>query len=483
MESPPTEALERLFTTWSGRQPEEVIALPLSGSDRRYYRLVGHGRQAIGVLNPHAQENSTFVQFSRHFRQHGVPVPEIYAVDAASDTYLQEDLGNTSLLELLQKNRVGNEVSPEALALYRQALEQLVRMQVVAAKDLDFSLCFPRRAFDRQSMHWDLNYFKYFFLKLSGVAFDEQALEVDFQRLAAYLMDTGTDYFMFRDFQARNIMVRDGKPWFIDYQGGRQGALQYDLASLLFQAKANLPHAVREQLLDHYLDALEREQPVDRRAFREYYLGYVLIRTLQVLGAYGFRGFFERKQHFLDSIPFALNNLSWLQREARLPIDLPELYRVMAALPEAPRLAHLSKSWPEANQLTVRVHSFSYKKGIPQDPSGNGGGFVFDCRGLHNPGRYAPYKKLTGRDQPVIDFLRTQSEIEPFLQNVFQTVFPSIENYLDRGFSHLMVSFGCTGGQHRSVYSADRFAQEVRRKYGVTVELSHIEQEAKGWIN
>lgn len=484
MESTPNDLLEQLFSKWSGSSPGETTALPRSGSDRRYFRMKNGQHKAIAVINPHPQENDTFIRFSRHFKSYGLPVPEIYAENTAANAYLQEDLGNTSLLQLLLSNRQGEGIPTEVKTVYKRALEQLVRMQVVASRDLDFGLCFPREAFDQQSMRWDLNYFKYFFLKLSGTSFDEQALETDFEKLSTYLMGTQTDFFMFRDFQARNIMVKDGEPYFIDYQGGRRGALQYDLASLLYQAKAALPQVVREELVDHYLDALEKEIEIDRQAFREYFYGYVLIRTLQVLGAYGFRGFFERKSHFLESIPFALQNLAWIRANVQLPVDLPELNRVMDVLPNSPRLQSLRKQWEQPEKLTLRVASFSYKKGgIPQDPSGNGGGFVFDCRGLHNPGRYAPYKKLTGRDQPVIDFLLSESEIEAFLQNVYQTVSPAIENYLDRGFDSLMVSFGCTGGQHRSVYSADQFAAYVGKRYGVNVELSHIEQEAKGWIN
>lgn len=485
MEVENTAILEELFLKWAGVDAEAVEALPKAGSDRRYFRLQGGDKSAIGALSPDHKENAAFLSFSKHFHQLGLPVPEIYATAQEAGAYLQEDLGSEALLTQLIRSRKngGDHFPAEIRKIYERALEELARMQVVGGKGLDYSRCIPRDTFDKQAMLWDLNYFKYFFLKLSALPFDEQALEDDFHSLADWLLQTDTSHFMFRDFQARNIMVKDGKPYFIDYQGGRRGALQYDLASLLYQAKADLPHAARMDLIDHYLDALEQLVSVDRKSFKEHFFGYLLIRTLQVLGAYGFRGFVERRPHFLESIPFALNNLAWIRKNVSLPVALPTLEPLLDELPDSPKLAHLKKSWPEAKGLTVRVHSFSFKAGIPADPSGNGGGFVFDCRGLHNPGRYQPYKKQTGRDQPVIDFLLAKSRVSAFFEDAKATVSPTVERYLERGFSHLMIGFGCTGGQHRSVYCADRMAEYLEKQYGVNVVLEHIEQEKKNWIN
>ncbi|HHG83838.1 MAG TPA: phosphotransferase enzyme family protein, partial [Bacteroidetes bacterium] len=403
------EHLQALFRTWAGAPASTIETIPQAGSDRQYWRLSNSNQCAIGAYNPDSRENDAFISFSKHFLAQNLPVPEIYAEDRDHHIYLQRDLGNTPLLSRLIALRENSEFPPVAIALYQKALTQLAHLQIEGGKALDYSKCYPRAAFDQQSMHWDLNYFKYYFLKLAHIPFDEQGLENDFQTLINYLLSTDTDHFMFRDFQARNIMLIDDEPWFIDYQGGRKGALQYDVASLLYQAKANLPHAIREQLLDHYLDTVSKLIPLDRAHFRTHYYAYVLIRTLQVLGAYGFRGFYERRPHFLESIPFALQNLQWLLENANLPIKLPELWPVLHSLSQAESLTTLSHKWDQPNKLTIRVQSFSYKKALPSDPSGNGGGFLFDCRALHNPGRYQPYKKLTGRDQPVIDFLLANS--------------------------------------------------------------------------
>ncbi|MEM7039972.1 MAG: RNase adapter RapZ, partial [Bacteroidota bacterium] len=437
-----------LFEDLTCEKAQEVTALPRSGSDRQYYRLTSKTGPLIGVYNPHFKENDAFITFSSVFNMHGVPVPEVHRISEDGLYYIQDDLGNETLLQRLQARRTGLEIPQDVLELYQKSLTHLAHMQTKGMEDFDYAeFCFPRAAFDKQSMMWDLNYFKYYFLKLAQVPFDEQALEDDFHTFSNYLLSTDTDHFMFRDFQARNIMLVDDKPYFIDFQGGRKGALQYDLASLLWQARAAIPQETRKALLAHYLDALSTHIEVERGKFEEYYYGYVLIRTIQVLGAYGFRGIFERKPHFLASIPHALRNLQWLLDNARPPVVLPELLRVLEALPQAEALQKYQRDWGENPSLTVRVQSFSYKAGLPEDPSGNGGGFVFDCRAIHNPGRYQPYKTQTGRDQPVKDFLVQNSRIETFIQDVLSIVEPSVERYIERGFSHLMVSFGCTGGR------------------------------------
>lgn len=474
--------LANLFEQWSGESPYLVLPLAPSGSQRVYYRLQSQSKTAIGAFNPNRKENHAFIYFSRHFKSKGLPVPEIYAEDLEKDVYLQEDLGSTTLYSyLLQK---GDYFPDYLVQIYRKAVEQLARLQIEGGKELDYSHCYPRQAFDRQSMMWDFNTFKYYFLRLAYIQFDEQALEEDFQRLADFLLEADSNFFMFRDFQTRNIMIKSGEPYFIDYQGGRKGALQYDLASLLYQAKAGMPEDIRQELLEHYMHTAGQLVDINREAFIQYYYGYVLIRSIQTFGTYGFRGLYERKEHFLESIPFALRNVKWILENGNLPVEMPELSRAMFALIHSKRFEPFDKIKGTSSLLTVAIQSFSYgNTGIPEDTSGNGGGFVFDCRSIHNPGRYEPYKKLTGRDEPVINFLKHHSHMEDFLNNVFRLVDKAVEDYIERSFTHLSVNFGCTGGQHRSVYAADALAKHLKDKYGVKVVLHHVEQERKNWQN
>ncbi len=474
--------LSELYEQWAGESPTLILPLAPSGSNRIYYRLQSASRSAIGTFGPDRKENEAFLAFSRHFKSKGLPVPEIYAENLKQHIYLQEDLGSTTLYSyLLQKD----DYFPDYLIqIYKKVVEQLARLQIEGGKDLDYSVCYPREAFDKQSMMWDFNYFKYYFLKIAGAGFDEQALEDDFHTLGDYLLTADSGFFMFRDFQTRNIMVRGGDPFFIDYQGGRRGALQYDLASLLYQAKANIPEDIRLELLNHYLDVVDDLIEVDRDKFIEFYYGYVLMRSIQVLGAYGFRGLYERKEYFVKSIPFALRNIRWVLDNVEFPVDLPELSRSLRHIIDSKRFEPFDRIKGASSLLTVHVNSFSYKLGgIPADPSGNGGGFVFDCRFIHNPGRYETYKKMTGRDEAVINFLRHHSTMDAFLNNVFRIVDNAVEDYIDRSFTHLQINFGCTGGQHRSVYAADVIARHLKEKYGVKVELHHIEQEKKDWRN
>ena len=390
------------------------------------------------------------------------------------DCYLQEDLGNTTLFDFINTTRENEGFSSEIVNEYKKVLRELPRIQLVAGKDIDYSVCYPREAFDKQSMMWDLNYFKYYFLKLAKIPFDEQALEDDFQAFSNYLLAVDNNAFLYRDFQSRNVMLKDGKVYFIDYQGGRKGALQYDLASLLYDAKANIPEAEREELLEFYLEELSKYKLIDREKFKSLFGGYVLIRIMQAMGAYGFRGFYEKKEHFLKSIPFALKNLETLLAKNTIQVKLPELFKVLKAVTESVFLKTIS---PSNDRLTVRISSFSYKKGIPNDPSGNGGGFVFDCRAIHNPGRYEEFKHLTGKDPQVQKFLEEKSTMADFMSSVLILVKQSVEVYISRGFSHLCVNFGCTGGQHRSVYAAEKLAEYLRNNYPVTVVLQHIEQD------
>jgi len=339
---------------------------------------------------------------------------------------------------------------------------------------LNYKKCYPRASFDRQSIAWDLNYFKYYFLRLAGIPFNEQALEDDFSRLTKFLLTAPHDYFLYRDFQSRNVMLRDGQPFFVDYQGGRKGALQYDIASLLYDAKADLPPELRQQLLNHYLDTLTGFIDLDREAFLRHYNTYVYVRIMQALGAYGFRGFYERKVHFLQSVPYALKNVRWLLHNVTLPIALPTL---MDAFNSMLRSEKLQGAAPGTETLTVRIFSFSFHRGWPKDETGNGGGFVFDGRSLPNPGREERFKALTGRDAPVIDYLNQQESAHQFLANVTSLVDASVSSYQRRGFKDLMVSLGCTGGQHRSVYLAEQLAKHLRGRSGIEVIVHHRELE------
>lgn len=449
----------------------------LGGSGRKIIRLAARKLTAVGVLYGVREENRAFLEFSRHFRSHGLPVPEIYEENLDQGAYLEEDLGDTTLFEFLLKNRTGESVAPQAVEAYRKVVEVLPRFQVEASRDLDYGFCYPCASFDRQSITWDLNYFKYYFLRLAGIPFSEQALEDDFSRLTDFLLSAPRDYFLYRDFQSRNVMLRDGKPYFVDYQGGRKGALQYDIASLLFDAKADLPPALRQQLLDHYLDTLAGYIKLDREAFLRHYYAYVYVRIMQALGAYGFRGFYERKTHFLQSVPYALKNLRWLLHHADVPVELPTLMGAFTSMLASEKLLSLAR---DSENLIVRVFSFSFHRELPRDDTGNGGGFIFDGRSLPNPGREERFKSLTGKDTPVIDYLNQQESVHQFLASVLSLVDASISSYQQRGFKNLMISFGCTGGQHRSVYLAEQLAKRLRAKNGVEVVVRHLELERQG---
>jgi aminoglycoside/choline kinase family phosphotransferase len=446
----------------------------LGGSGRRIIRLAGGGISAIGILYDVREENAAFLEFSRHFRQHGLPVPEIYAQDLDQGAYLEEDLGDTSLFEFLSQHRAGDRIEPSAVEAYRKVIATLPRFQIEAGRDLNYKICYPRGSFDRQSISWDLNYFKYYFLRLAGIPFSEQALEDDFSRLTKFLLSAGRDYFLYRDFQSRNIMLRDGQPFFLDYQGGRKGALQYDVASLLYDAKADLPPELRHQLLDHYLDTLAGFVDVKRETFLHHYYAYVYIRIMQALGAYGFRGFYERKAHFLQSVPYALKNLRWLLHNVTLPIALPTLTAAFHSMLASEKLQELAS---DADNLVIRIFSFSFHRGIPEDTSGNGGGHVFDGRWLPNPGREEEFKALTGKDTPVVEYLNQDESAQRCLSLAMSMVDEHVRVWQKRRFKHLMLSFGCTGGQHRSVYLAEEVAKRLRGRDGIEVILVHRELE------
>ena len=434
------ELFEQHFHTAAARiQP---LQGQLGGSGRNIIRLTSDKVSAIGILYDVREENVAFLEFSRHFRRHGLPVPEIYAEDLNQGAYLEEDLGDTTLFEFLSQNRAGENIAPQAVEAYRKVVAELPRFQIEAGRDLNYKVCYPRGSFDRQSISWDLNYFKYYFLRLAGIPFNEQALEDDFDCLTNFLLSANCDYFLYRDFQSRNIMLQDGQPFFLDYQGGRKGALQYDIASLLYDAKADLPPELRQQLLDLYIEKVGAFAELDRETFLHHYYSYVYVRILQALGAYGFRGFYERKAHFLQSVPYALKNLRWLLHNVTLPIALPTLMEAFNSMLASEKL----QAWPprrtigsgdgqhqpylgesagfgvRAASLTVRIWSFSFHRGKPKDESGHGGGFVFDGRDLPNPGREERFKALTGKDAPVIDYLNQQESVHQFLASVMSLV-------------------------------------------------------------
>lgn len=473
------EVLREMFERHFAVSADHVRPLQgeLGGSGRLIVRLVSGDDRAIGILYPVREENAAFLEFSKHFRSHGLPVPEIYEQDLSRGAYLEEDLGDTTLFEFLAKHRTEAAIGPEAMEAYRKTVAVLPRFQVEAGRDLNYKLAYPRGSFDRQSIAWDLNYFKYYFLRLAGVPFSEQALENDFGRLTKFLLTAPHDYFLYRDFQSRNVMLRQGEPWFVDYQGGRRGALQYDIASLLFDAKADLPPSARQELLDCYLECLAGYVAVDREAFLRHYYAYVYVRILQALGAYGFRGFYERRPHFLQSVPFALKNLRWLRENAALPIALPALLEALDRIGDSEKLRSGLKA---GKTLTVRIASFSFHRQAPVDESGNGGGFVFDGRSLPNPGREERFRDLTGKDAPVIEYLQREPGVHQFLAGVEALVDQSVRSYQARGFENLMVSFGCTGGQHRSVYLAEELANHLRAMNGLDVQVRHIELEKMG---
>lgn len=463
------EQLKKLYTDFVGETPKQVFPLTQAGSNRQYFRLTGP-QTLVGVYGTSVEENQAFLYLSNHFKSKGLPVPTVYAISEDKLCYLQEDLGDLSLFKAISQGRESGQFNTEETNLLKQAIMLLPSVQFKGDEGLDYSICFPTSSFDRRSILWDLNYFKYCFLKATGTEIQENLLEDDFEKMADVLLQVPADSFMYRDFQSRNILIRDNSPWLIDFQGGRKGPFYYDVTSFLWQAKANMPDSLRQELIDVYLKALQPYRRVAKKEFMQTLRHFILFRMLQVLGAYGFRGYFERKQHFLESIPYAILHLSCLLKEPFT--EYPYLNQLLQTLCTSPQFA----TTINRRKLTVHVISFSYKQGIPCDKWGNGGGFVFDCRAIHNPGRYDAYKHLTGRDEPVIRFLERDGEILTFLQHTDALMDASVEKYLKRGFTHLMVCFGCTGGQHRSVYSAQHTAEHLHRKYGIHVELTHREQ-------
>lgn len=463
------QQLISLFTSHTGQAGPTLEALPSSGSNRKYFRISTDKISLIGVYGESHEENQAFIHLANHFQRQGLNVPKVVAVSGDEMCYLQEDLGDTVLFDLIRGGRTTGVFSHEEKELLHKAISLLADFQYLGARDLDFSICYPLPVFNHRSVMWDLNYFKYSFLKTTGMDFREDLLENDFEKMAGLLLKDPTDTFMYRDFQSRNVMLVDGNPYFIDFQGGRKGPVYYDVASFLWQAKANFPAELRDELITTYISSLRKFRPVDEVSFLQQLRQFVLFRTLQVLGAYGFRGYFEKKPHFIQSVPFALNNLRELLKDGF--DEYPYLSRILIEMSNLKQFADTRK-----RELEVRVYSFAYKKGIPDDPSGNGGGYVFDCRAINNPGKYERYNNVTGLDEPVIKFLEEDGELVTFLDTLYPLIDQHVKRYQERNFTNLMISFGCTGGQHRSVYAAQHMAEHISGQFGVKVSLIHREQ-------
>lgn len=468
-----------LFGNWNKERADRIEKLPESGSDRLYFRIYAVEGTFIATYNLNVKENNTFINFSKHFKAAGLPVPTIFCVNEEHTIYIQEDLGTESLLNKLEEKGHTNYIN----GLFKKSLKALAKIQIEGDKDLNYDWCLTAKEFGKQAILSDLLYFKYYFLDTLRLPYDKQQMLDDFEALSSYLTFTEHKHFMFRDFQSRNIIVNKEEVYFIDYQGGMKGALQYDVASLLWQAKADLSDEWKNDLLEYYMDTIDEllEKPLDRLTFVSQYNGYVLIRLLQVLGAYGFRGLFERKAHFLSSIPLALRNLKFFIENKRIGIITPEFDKVLKIMVSDEIIEKFTA--PQATDTTpliIGINSFSYRKGIPADHTENGGGFVFDMRGILNPGRFDEYKCLSGKDKSVQDFLEQRTRMNEFLNSVWDLVDITVEDYLKRGFSNLVINFGCTGGQHRSVYAAEQTARHLRNKYKVKISLEHTNE--TNWV-
>jgi aminoglycoside/choline kinase family phosphotransferase len=475
-------AISELFEAFYKAKEDRIEKLPQSGSDRIYFRIYAGKDTFIATYNINIRENETFFYFSHHFKTAGLPMPTIYTANEEKTVYIQEDLGTESLLDQLEQHG-HNEYT---YGLYQQTLSQLAKVQIEGDRGLDYERCLTAKEFGKQAILSDLLYFKYYFVDTLKVPYDKQTMLNDFETLSSYLNNSDQKYFLFRDFQSRNVIVNNDEVHFIDFQGGMKGALQYDVASLLWQAKANLSEDWKDKLLDGYINEVELllNEQVDRKIFISQYNGYVLIRLLQVLGAYGFRGLFERKAHFLTSIPLALRNLKFFIENKQIGLLTPEFDKILKLIVSDEIIARFETVKADENTpLVVNIYSFSYKKQLPIDETENGGGFLFDMRGILNPGRFPEYKQLTGRDKEVKDFLEQRTKMPDFLNSVFDVVDISVEDFIKRDFSSLMVGFGCTGGQHRSVYAADALARHLKNKFGVKTNVFHLVQDAKNWIN
>lgn len=464
-----TDQLDKLFERYTGHKVEDRSELTSSGSHRRYFRLTGGNISLIGVIGTNLSENKAFCYLSAHFREKGIKAPKVFAKSDDGMCYIQEDLGNAQLYNVISQGRETGEYSSFESSILCHTIEMLPKIQFKGAQGLDYNCCFPEPEFNERMVMFDLNYFKYCFLKATGMEFDEIRLQDDFDKLKKDLLLDMGNTFMYRDFQARNVMIKDGEPYFIDFQGGRRGPIYYDVASFVWQARSRYPEALKQAMIQTYLTSLKEYVNIDTAVFEQRLRLFVLFRTLQVLGAYGFRGYFEKKPHFLGSVPFAIDNL---RRLLVTPFDsYPYLNKVLTKLTTMQQFYEIV----EDKRLEVRIYSFAYKKGIPADTSGNGGGYVFDCRSINNPGKYEHFRQFTGLDPEVIKFLEDDGEVFRFLDSVYNLVDAHIKKFIERKFTHLQICFGCTGGQHRSVYCAEHLATHLTKKFDVKIMVSHRE--------
>lgn len=465
--------LNSLLLKSKGAEVVSIQHIPPSGSNRKYFRLKTSNQSFIGAYNPDPKENLAFIHFTKHFLSCNLNVPQIIADDIDNHIYILSDLGDTTLFSFIEENKSSNDFNIKLLPIYKRVLDDLIKFQFIGGNELDYSFCYPRNSFDKQSMMWDLNYFKYYFLKLAKVHFDEQELENDFEVFTNYLSKAESNYFLYRDFQSRNIMIKNDTLFYIDYQGGRKGSLFYDVASLLYDAKANIPDNSRSELLNYYINKVNQKIKINEQEFKSFYYAFVIIRIMQAMGAYGFRGFYEKKEHFLKSIPYALKNLNWLLHNVKLDVKVNTLIKLLENLTASVELKKFSNKVFPQSSLCIKIYSFSYLKSIPVDNSGNGGGFVFDCRALPNPGKIIKYETKNGQDAEIIEYLDKEDEIKEFLNNVYKIAEQSVEKYILRNFTNLQISFGCTGGQHRSVYCAEKLGEYLKSKYQINIEVEH----------
>lgn len=469
------EKIKNAFLEFCTQDILEINKIPESGSDRIYFRIITKEKSYIGLYSQNISENKTFIYFTNHFKSKDLAVPNIYYVNVDNSIYIQEDLGNQSLLEILENQGQTDFV----FELFKKSLQKLAKIQILGHQNLDYKKCLTNQEFGKQAILSDLLYFKYYFLDTLKYPYNKQELLDDFEILGNYLGQSQFNFFLFRDFQSRNIIIKNNEPYFIDYQGGMRGSLLYDVASLLWQAKANLDFQWQEKLLNYYIQEVEvlLEQKLNKEEFTNQFNGFVLIRLLQVLGAYGFRGLFERKAHFLSSIPFALNNLKKYLNHALIQMNTPILYKILEHI-TSEEITHkfTIKKATDKTLLKIEINSFSYRNGVPIDESENGGGFIFDMRGIFNPGRFDEYKKLSGLDKSVHTFLEQNTRVLEFLNSVWDLIDISIENYMERNFKNLIINFGCTGGQHRSVFAAEETARHIRNKYNLQVKINHLNQ-------
>lgn len=471
------ENISKLYQEYRCKAPLKIEELASSGSNRRYFRVWGENETLIAAMGSSIDENRAFWGIAKHFASKGIKVPKVLYHTEDFRYYLQEDLGDTTLFMAIGDGRERGNYSDEEKRLLKKAIAKLPEIQFKGAEGLDFSICFPQPEFDARMISFDLNYFKYCFLKATGIEFSEILLDEDFKKLSQVLLQSSSENFLYRDFQARNVMLVDGEPYFIDFQGGRKGPIYYDVASFIWQARANYSEELKDELIEAYLDSLRQFMPVDRDYFYSQLRHFVLFRTLQVLGAYGFRGYFEKKPHFLQSVPFAIDNLRYLLKEPFT--EYPYLSDILYELTTLRQFSEMNSN----KRLEVRINSFAYKKGIPDDPSGNGGGYVFDCRAINNPGKYDHFRHFTGLDKEVIEYLEEDGGVLDFLNNIYALADSHVEKFIERKFTNLMFSFGCTGGQHRSVYCAERLAERLAKKYDIKLYLYHREQEIEKTFN